>query len=225
MRKSYVRALLRLVLLAGFVGAGPAQAGVVNVTFSLSGGLSTLIGALGPMGSGSATVTFTSPSFSFITIVPGPIHVNGIQFTQVINPPALGGGLQGFVALTGASLIGSLTTGGAISFAGPLHVASGTVHCLMGTAQCAGIGLPFSQVINLASVTLFPGVVGVAVVGPPAGFTVAGPAGVFLGFPLSLSLTGVEVSRQHVAEPGSLPLVLGSGLAGLGLMGARRFRR
>jgi hypothetical protein len=221
--------VLGLALAVGLAGAGPASAGVVNVTFSLTGQLSTVIGSLGPAGSGSATITFTSPSFSQTTIVPGPIHVAAFQFTHVINPPALGGGLQGLVVLQGASLVGTLTGGGGFAINGPLHVAAGQIHCLLGTANCAGIGLPFSLPVPLTSAPLGPinlggGAFGGNTLTPTASFVASGAAGAFLGFPISLSLTGVEVSRQHVAEPGSL-LLLGSGLAGLSLFGARRFRR
>ena len=53
MRKLSSRLVLGLVVAAGLAASGPAHAGVVNVTFTLGGGLSTVIGALGPAGSGS----------------------------------------------------------------------------------------------------------------------------------------------------------------------------
>jgi hypothetical protein len=227
MRQSFARLALGAALAFGLAGAGPADAGIVNVTFALTGGLSTTIGPLGPAGSGTMNITFTTPSFSHTTIITGPIHVNSFSFSQVINPPALGGGLQGFVNLTGASLGGFLSLGYLSILGGPLHVAAGQIHCLLGTANCAGIGLPFSVPVNLTSGLVGPlnllasGVVGGTA---PVVFNAAGPAGAFLGFPISLALSGVEISRQHVAEPGALPL-LGGLLAGVALVGVRRLRR
>jgi hypothetical protein len=226
MRKLLVRMALGLALAFGLAGAGPAQAGVVNVTYTLTGMLSSLIGPLGPAaGSGTATITFVSPSATQSTILAGPIHVAAISFMQVINPPALGGGLTGNVVVTGASLTGSLTGGGGVSINGPLHIAAGFVHCFLGATQCAGIGLPNSFPVPLTSAPVGPlALAGLVNMGTPSSFGVSGAAGTFLGFPMSLSLTGTEVSRAPSApEPSSL-LLLGSAVGVLLLGAGRRLR-
>jgi hypothetical protein len=66
-----------------------------------------------------------------------------------------------------------------------------------------------------------------AVVSAPKGaatFNLNGSIGTFLGFLVTGNFTGIEVSRTHVPEPGSLPLFAAALAAVVVLWGARRLR-
>lgn len=220
---------LRLVFVGlvgalGAAAAGPAQAGFVDITYSLTGSLQVLCGNppvpcfTGTPGSGTSIVRATTASASQTAVIAGPLHVQAFQFLQAFSPMVAGA--AGHVKLTGQSNPGSLLPTGGLFVVGPLHVQSGLLHCL--TTSCAAFWAVTQSVnINLFSVSNNVTLVG-AVTPMLAGFVIQGPAGTFLGKPLRLTLTGTEVSRAHpVPEPGTVWLLGSAALAGLFL----RWRR
>jgi hypothetical protein len=226
MHRTVIRLLLGLALLVGVAGAGPAQAGTTDITFNLTGTLITPFGVAGPPGTGTAVLTFPTASASYSHALSGAVHAQALNFAQSIF--LLGGGLVGNVALAGGSFTGNAVAGN-MGLNAALHVTAGFLHCNLGVTPCGtALGLPFSSVVPITSQPFAGALNGFASVvsGVPglANFNITGNIGTLGGQPITLQLTGTEVSRTHpTPEPGSLGL-LAVGLAGGLLFGVRRLR-
>lgn len=219
--------------------ATPAAAVPVDVTYDITslsitspglGGAQTL--GLVP-GSGTIKVRFASGTAGG-HVSAGALHVvsGAFQLTNTFTSTILGNPISfsGFQDLTiPGSGGGNVTAAGAFTLGTVAHIASGFVHC--GGAICPLAGFS-SSVVQPATSGLRPlnitaGIIaGFPSLGPQI-FNGAGNAGTGGGQPLILSITGQEISRTVVPEPGT-GLLVGLGLVGLGItgsaFGARRRR-
>lgn len=218
--------------------ATPATAVPVDVTYQLDSlsitsatlGLQTL--GLVP-GSGTITVRFANGTAGG-HVGAGAMHVvsGAFQLTNTFSATIFGNPLvfSGFQSLTiPGSGGGNATAGGAFTLGTVAHIASGFLHCAGAICPLAGF---YSSVVQPVTSGLRPlnitaGIIsGFPSVGPQI-FNGAGTAGTGGGYALGLSITGQEISRTVVPEPGTA-LLVGLGLAGLGVtggaFGARRRR-
>jgi len=207
---------------AVLVPFAPARAVPVNVTYSMTYNyFAPAVNTNVLYGTGTLTVEFANGTTGG-HVAAGPLHI--ASGTAMLNNTFTAIVLGNPIAFTGMQLdtfvsgLGTVTAGGMFSLMSVGHVASGMIHCT--GALCGLAGFPASQQIPLTSqarVLNFAGVLaGFPSVGPQS-FAGAGqgamtPQG---GFE-AITVTGQEVGRQVVPEPGTGSL-LGLGLAALGI--------
>ena len=212
--------------------AGPVSAATLSVEFDFTGSTVTLLGGVvvvppdGTITVGSGRITFLADEFTQQAIA-GPAQLADVGLALTLDANLLGQAhITGTVAgsqVGGASgsLNGALTQ---VSLLGPLQI------LYTGTVQCAGSGCGAVGTfpVTLGTILTFLGSFGVgnlasvgnATVNATLPFSLAGFTGI-------LQLSGAEVSRVFVPEPGSFGLLaLGLGaLAGSAQIRRRRSRR
>lgn len=220
-------------VVVALVAFSPAHALPVNVTYSMTYAYFAPATATTVLqGTGQLTVQFATGTPGSHA-GPGPLHIvsgtamlNNTFSAIVLGTPIMFTGMQ---VDTFASGVGTATAGGMFSLMSIGHIASGMVHC--SGALCGLAGFPASNQIALTSGPRqlnFAGVlIGFPSVGPQnfagAGVGTQTPQGGFQ----QITVTGQEISRVHVPEPGT-GLLVGLGLTGLGIatttLRARRHR-
>ena len=240
------RIVLALVLLLGFGAGGIANAAQVEITYNLQTTYTLVgIGELGPSSSGSMTVEYpvtantplvsstTGPggTFSGVVIPHGPIHISLLTLPPIFVNVSIGGDIiMGTLNPTATginSIFGSLMSTGALTF-GPFNIWDlGSLHCT--GATCTALGFTMQSVPQMFTI----GSAGLILSFPNVGTTMSGvlntmfsgsaTIGSLFGYNVSAATSGQEIGRHLTPEP-STGLMLGLGLGGLGLLGARARR-
>lgn len=218
MRKPSLAPLL--VVLAAAFAPNDAEAVPVDVTYDIQVVIN--IPAFGAFpafsGSGLQTLRFANGtpgghvSAGPLQVMGGSAFVSGSFFVSM----TFFSGTQHFVHTGGG---GSVTAAGGFSLNVFNHVTQGFLHCH--GANCASFGFVSSVPDPLTSFTqifvqqgIFAGFPSLG----PQSFSATGTAGTFGGAVLTVLVTGQEVGRSVVPEPGT-GLLVGLGLAALGLYG------
>jgi hypothetical protein len=236
MMKKFGLTTLALVCLCGMAPSA-AWSATIDVTYNLSGGM-TVVGASagnltpGAVVLGTATFRYNSTSPSPGSIIAGPAVLQTFSFAQNFALTNVlgntGATLTGAVgAIFSAGQSGALSGGGGLLFTGLTGFQPLPVHC--NAAACAALGAAGLTSVNFSAGT---GIAGFSMFGP--GHLGAAPGSIsllvpqftnFITVPITMTITGTEVSRTFVPEPGTGMLVA-LGLFGIaGSSSLRRWRR
>lgn len=215
---------------AVLVTSAPASAVIIGVTYNMTYSfVSPAAGVPVIYGPGTLTAWFANGTSG------GHVGAGSIPWLSGMGTFAgsftVGGGLvniTGFQNVVFSGGMGSITAGGLFNLATVGHIASGMLHCagafcgIAGFVSSAPVSLtsgPRTVVLNGLLLNGFPSV-------GPQNFSGVGTGGMTPnGGTFAVTVTGTEVSRQVVPEPGTGALV-GLGLAGLGIgMTTLRTRR
>jgi hypothetical protein len=210
MRNLCVLAAASLLFL---VLSGTAAAAPIKVTYGLApGGAASYIPSIpgitgaGPAG-GTLSVIYTGGSTALGGSLGTVATMEGLQMVLSVPATILGGAVTIGGMGVGFGATGTRTAGGVGNFGGATHLPA----YVLSPAQPAINGVIGSLGFNpLGSITIMLTGVGTQVVGVGFSWTITG-------------VTGQEISRAVVPEPGTGVLLLGS-LAGLAF-GVRRMRR
>lgn len=209
-------------VVVALVAFSPASALPVNVTYSMTYAYFAPATATTVLqGTGSLTVQFATGTPGSHA-GPGPLHIvsgtamlNGTFTAIVLGTPIMFTGMQVDVFASG---IGTATMSGMFSLMSIGHIASGMVHC--SGVLCGLAGFPASNQIPLTSGPRslnFGGVLaGFPSVGPQSFMAVGVGSMTPQGGFQQITVTGQEIFRAHVPEPGT-GLLLGCGLTGFGI--------
>jgi hypothetical protein len=215
-----------------------STAATVDVNYGLTGGLNVTGPSPGTLTPGAvllgtASLSYSSTPVSPGSIVAGPVHVQALTFVQSFGLTNLFG-IPG-ATLTGAfglqfpaSSTGALTGGGALNLTGNSVFQLLSLHC--NAAACGALSLTGFTSVMFSAGTLIPtaSLVGGGHLGTatPGALSLTGPIFTnFITVPVSFGVTGNEVSRTFVPEPGTGALVAFGVAAMAGASSLRRRRR
>ena len=214
-----------------------STAATVDVTYNLGGGITVVgpsAGTLTPGAvlAGTSTLSYSSTPVSPGSIVAGPVHVQALTFVQTFALTKLFGASG--ATLTGAfglqlppSGAGSLSGGGALNLTGNSVFQLLSLHC--NAVACPLFTLTGFTSIMFSAGTVIPTVplMGTGHLGTatPGAISLTGPIFTnFITVPISFGVTGNEVSRTFVPEPGTGALVAFGVAAMAGASSLRRRR-
>jgi len=220
-------------VVVALVAFSPARALPVNVTYAMTYAyFAPAVATTVLQGTGQLTVQFANGTGSHVSA--GPLHIvsgtamllNSFMALVLGNPITF----TGMQVDTFGSGLGAVSAGGMFSLMSLGHIASGMIHC--SGVLCGLAGFPASNQISLTSGPRSLNFSGVLVGFPSVGPQTFAGAGVGAMTPQggseAITVTGQEISRVIVPEPGT-GLLVGLGLTGLGIattsLRARRNRR